>query len=405
MKFLTIASVAAMGLTAAPVFAQDVQLCGPALPAGPWAGGSAELSDISTAGGAFNQIGVVPPGGNFVTQFSVSTSGLVRLEAAGQNGADTVIDLYDSAGQLVVTDDDSGGGWDSRAEVSLAPGQYCLATRSYYGEMITADIRIGQASHPALTLGSGGSNILACTAETLATPLGGGPIDRLPGSEAEATNTISGTPYYRFSIGEQTPITIRATNPSADPYIYIYDANGALIAENDDYNSLNSRIDFTEGLAAGTYCIGMRALTNPNLPVTVSVSSFDQGDMMRDLFASGEASPPADGSSYPVTPLGTLEAQLLRDTSVGGDAVWHSFEVPESGLVLIDAIGVGNSDPMISLFDALGRPLGFNDDANGSLDSQLTARVNPGTYMLGVMQYHGQPGAIRIALERFIPAR
>jgi len=96
---------------------------------------------------------------------------------------------------------------------------------------------------------------------------------------------------------------------------------------------------------------------------------------------------------------------LINDGTVGSDARWLSFNVPEGGLVLIDAVGIGMSDPMLALFDGVGRELAFNDDANNSLDSQIAARVAPGTYMLAVMQYHRQNGAIRVAIERYVPAR
>ncbi len=399
-----VAISAALVALAAPAMAQDMA-CGANLPAGQWAGGAATQSDVGMSPTGFDVLAQVPPGGSHVTLFTLSQETPVRVEAAGQFGGDPVIELYDQSGTLILTDDDSGGGWDSRAEAQLPAGTYCLSTRSFGGGAISADIRVALQSAASLTPGAGGSNILACTANTPATSLGAGPLDQVPGQQATATLTITESPYYRFTLGSEMPITIRAENQSADPYIYIYDAAGTLIAENDDYGSLNARVDFTQGLAAGSYCIGMRALSNPDLPVTVSVSAFSQEDMMRDLYASGEASPPPDGQLYPVIALGDLQTRLVRDSSVGGDAVWHSFTVPAAGLLLVDAIGIGNSDPMITLFDGVGRHISFNDDANGTLDSQLTAQVQPGDYMLGVMQYHGSPGAIRIAIERYIPAR
>lgn len=390
---------------ALPAMAQEAAQCGTGLPAGAWIGGSMAGSDLTTAAGAFDLSGAVPPGGYHVTGFTLSAAADIRVEAAGQFGGDPVIELYDGAGTLVVTDDDSGGNLDSRAEIALQPGTYCLATRSYGGGPITADIRVGLADHAPLTPGSGGSNIAACMADTPAIQLGRGPLDQLPERQAVATNSITGAPYYRFTLGAPTPVTIRATNPRADPYIYIFDGNGSLIGENDDYNSLNSRIDFTDPLPAGNYCIGMRSLSDPTLPVETSVAVFSEAEMMRDLYATGEASPPPDGRTYPVVALGTLDTRLVRDGTVGSNAVWHSFTVPAGGLVLIDAVGLGNSDPVIYLYDDLGRAVARNDDSNGTLNSQIATRVTPGTYMLGVTQYHGENGVIRVAIERYVPAR
>lgn len=397
-------AAAALALWALPAAAQEAA-CGPSVPPGHWVGGGADSSDIATGASAFDQLGEVPSNGYWVSLFTLSSEAAVRVEAQGRYGADPVIELYDATGTMVLTDDDSGGNWASRGEISLTAGTYCLATRSYGGGPIQADVRVGLVEHVALTPGAGGSNIQACTSATPATPLGQGPLNQASEQEATAINSVNGAPYYRFTLSEAMPLSIRAENPSADPYIYLYDGNGVLLDENDDYNSLNARMDFPDGLPAGDYCIGMRALNNPDLPVTVIVRSYSEADMMHDLYANGEASPPADGSAYPVQGLGLLEAQLVTDAAVGAETRWISFEVAEPGLVLIDAVGIGYSDPMIVLFDGLGRELGFNDDSGGTLNSQLAARVMPGTYMLGVMQYHRQNGAIRIALERFVPVR
>lgn len=403
-KATTAFAGALLSLMTLPVAAQEAA-CGAGVPAGQWVGGSPAASDIATAGAAFDLVGAVPPGGYHVSNFSVSAQVPVRVEAQGQFGADPVIELYDQSGAMVLTDDDSGGNWASRGELTLPPGSYCLATRSYGGGPIQADIRVGLIEHAALTMGSGGSNILACTAATPATPLGNGPLDQAPGQEARATNTVNGAPYYRFTLSEPTPVSIRAENQSADPYIYIYDANGLLLDENDDYTSLNARVDFPDPLPAGSYCIGMRALNNPDLPVEVSVQVYSQDSMMHDLYANGEASPPPDGSAFPVVHLGDLTTTLINDGTVGAAARWIAFDVPEGGLLLINAVGIGQSDPMIALFDGIGREVAFNDDANMSLDSQIAAQVAPGSYMLAVMQYHGQNGAIRVTMERYVPAR
>jgi hypothetical protein len=83
-------------------------------------------------------------------------------------------------------------------------------------------------------------------------PLTQGSLDAaLARGGAQATNTVTGTPYYRFTLDTPQGLSIRAQNEAADPYIYLFDGTGALIAENDDYDSLNSRIDITDAAAAG----------------------------------------------------------------------------------------------------------------------------------------------------------
>ena len=256
---------------------------------------------------------------------------------------------------------------------------------------------------------SGGSGyfagVEACTATTPATSLGAGPIDGMLSTIVSQVNSANAAPYYRFTLSSPQAITITAENEWADPYIYVFDGAGNLIAENDDYNGWDSQIDFTEALAPGNYCIGVRALSDPNEPITLSVMGYDPERALFNMYASGEVSPPP-GAGYPITELGVLQTRLIYDQNVGADAVWYSFSVPQGGLVLINAVEISDSDPMITLFDGSGRHIEFNDDAGGSLDSQLAVPVGPGNYMLGVMQYSsGYSGVIRVSLERYVPAQ
>jgi hypothetical protein len=220
-----------------------------------------------------------------------------------------------------------------------------------------------------------------------------------------ATNSTNSAPYYRFTLASAQSVTVQAENPEADPYIYVFDADGALLAENDDYDGLNSRIEFLEPLPAGSYCIATRSLSDPSLPVTVSVTGLDARTVLAEQYGAGEVPPPLDGS-WPVERLGLLPPQVTRDWRVPGEqAQWFAMEVPTAGLILITADEVSDSDPVIALFDASGTMVGQNDDANGTLNSQLAVPVQPGRYMLSVRQFSpGYQGVIRIGVGRYVQA-
>ncbi|MEX3015083.1 PPC domain-containing protein [Gymnodinialimonas hymeniacidonis] len=425
MKFTlsALATTATLALTAGMAQAQEVS-CGGIGVTGQWIGGSAEASDISTSEGPLLQSNVpIAFDANVISLFSVSEAGDVRLEAQPVGSGDSVIEIYDEAGTLVITDDDGGGGWASRAETVLQPGNYCMLTRGFAGGQLSSDIQISRLEHDAITsgltggfFGGGGGSLFVgvdpCTNETAATPLGTGPLDGdLANGGVSAVNTINGAPYYRFTLNSPQTISVRAENPNADPYIYVFDGNGTLIGENDDAQiggtwSLNSRLDFTQPLQAGTYCIGMRALSNPDVPVTVSVLAYSQADALAELYATGEAAPPMDGS-FPIVDLGVLPGRSVRDAQISGtQATWFSMDVPEAGALVINAVEVTDSDPLIILYNDLGQEIAYNDDSNGTLNSEIVARVNAGRYLLAVRQYSdGYQGIIRIATERYVPAQ
>lgn len=405
-KITAIAAILA-ATTALPAFAQD--LCGGAAAGGTWIGGSEEASDIATAGGPLDILGDVPNGGEHVAMFSVSATSDVRVEAAPSNGGDTVIDLLDSAGVVILSDDDGGGFLSSRGEITLDPGTYCLATRSYSDTAMLADIRIGLTTHEPITQGSGFNNYdTSCLPETEAVGFGGDALDMVLEGGVRATSSIGETPFYRFTLSEPTPMSFTAENPNADPILRIFDNTGYMLAENDDYDGLNSRIDFVSPLDAGTYCIGLVALSDPNAPVTITASPFSEQDYLASLYNNAETSPPLDGS-YPVTDLGTLSTQLRANVNVGDDLVWHQFTVDQSGLVLIEGIGTGNVDAMLTLFDDFGRFVAQNDDYGQTLDAQIAARVQPGTYMLAVGRptdyNYGSPGLTRVGMQMYVAAQ
>lgn len=397
---------AAVGLfSASSALAQDAQLCGGIGADGQWLGGAEEASDISTFDGAVDLLSLVPRGGQAVTLLSVSQPTEVRLEARGQGGGDPVIELVDANGNYVTSDDDSGGDRASRAEVFLDPGQYCLQTSSFGGGIMMAEIRVGRTEHEPLTAGNISSGPASCTADTPAVELVTGSLESALGQPVTVVGSAIDQPFYRFTLNEPTPISITADNQSADPVLSLYDGQGALLAENDDFTGLNSRIDFQDPLAAGTYCIGISALSDETAPITVEVIRYDEQAVLEATYATAETAPPLDGS-YPVENLGEVSTRLRKDVRVGDTAVWFQFQTSEGGLILIEGIGDSRADPVLTLFDDLGRPVTRNDDYGDSLDSLIANRLLPGTYIIAVSQYSGDSeGTIRLVMERFVPAQ
>ncbi|WP_284261229.1 DVUA0089 family protein [Roseicyclus amphidinii] len=412
-----VAVLALLAGLAGPAAAQGIS-CGGVGDGAPWLGQTRAGSDIAAASGPLALGAVdVQPGTRFAALFTLGAPMALRLEAAPADAAgDTVLELFDATGRLVVVDDDSGGGLASRAEPDLPAGDYCLAVTGFGGAGVRADLQVSRLEMAALTPGLAGGfagteglapfvGVQPCLPSTPAVTLGQGPVDAQLAQGLRAVETAAAAPYYRFTLGSAQSLTVRAENPAADPYIYVFDASGALLAENDDHDGLDSRIDFATPLPAGDYCIGVRALSDPGLPVTLTLGGTDARAMLAEQYAAGEVPPPLDGS-WPVEDLGLLPPQLTRDLRVSGDsATWVAMEVPVAGLILISADEVSDSDPVISFFDAEGEMLGFNDDANGTLNAQLSAPVEPGRYMLAVQQYSADyQGVIRVGIGRYVPA-
>lgn len=385
---------------ALPAAAQDANLCGGAGATGQWLGGDEATSDISTSPSYVEQMALVLLRNEYVGLFTVSQDGDYRIEAQGRGGGDTVLDVRNAGGEIVASDDDGGGDAASRAEVFLTAGTYCASMRSFDGSPLTAFVRAARIDQEPLTPGfvpppEEIEGTVECDLSIAQSLTLGQP----------ASNTWGAQNMYSLTLDAPTAVSFTAENETADPILILYDPAGNWLAENDDFDGLNSRIDMSTPLPAGEYCIALNVYGDENIPITVTAKAYDPAEVQNDLYSRGEASPPLDGS-YPVENLGALSTRLRQDANVSGDAKWYSFDVNEGGLVLVEAIAQGNGDPVLVMFDDLGRELAYNDDYDGALDSLLTVRVQPGTYLVAVRQLdNSTSGTIRMVFERYVPAR
>ena len=340
-------------------------------------------------------------GGNaYISLFTLSDTTDVRIEAAGRGAGDPLIEIFDNAGGIVASDDDSGGNGAARAELSLDAGSYCMIMKSYDDAPMTAFVRVGRVEQDALTPGAPAAD------RSSDAPSGSCAAARPFGEIGNTiTATVDETPFWSFSLAEPTAISITAVNDAADPAITLFDSDAATLAENDDSDGLNSRIDQSSALPAGDYCLGVNALNDTSLPIEVTISTFDPQAAIDALYARGEAAPPLDGS-IEITPLGDLPSRMRQDAQVGGDAKWYSFDIDRAGLLLIEAIAAGNSgDPWLILYDDLGREISRNDDQDQGLNSLITARIPSGSYIVGVRQVSSDAQSlIRLVFERYVPA-
>ena len=395
----------------APALAQ-APICGGISLVGEWAGGSEAASDLVTAGAAFDLDGQVPIAGHLVRMFTLSEPADVRIEVAARPAGDPYISVFDVTGAEVAADDDSGGNFASRIETSLDAGTYCLAARSYESGVTDVAVRIGRQDQEPLT--DGGPIEVAppsmevsgdgCGTEGVAWLGHDFSADEIADGHF-ADGTAGATPGFAFSIIDPMPLTITATSQDGDPMIALLDADGNSLAENDDFDGLNSRIDMSDALQPGDYCISLQDLNGTDNAITVGIATFDpEADRLRRLNAAEFA--PIAGDPVTIIDLGTVQSTIVRDIPASGDATWVSFDLPEGGLLVSEAISSNGNDPTIVLFDRVGRRVAENDDGPTGLDSFIAMRMLPGSYLMAVRLVDGSTsGPVRLLLERYVPAQ
>lgn len=414
---ILLSAAALAAFSAAPASAQVFgqgggQRCGTAAADVTWIGGTAAASDIATSPTPFYTTAEVGGQAPRYFGFMVTADAYLRLEAISFSGGDTVIALVDAAGTAIASDDDSGGNFSSRLETYVAAGEYCLLVGGYTETVIPVDIQIGRADeHAAITPGQ--SDVMpspaACTADTPATDLPGGPLDAtLAAGSSVSLDVVPATqPYHRFVLSQPSSMTLTADNESADPVIRLYDGTGLLIFENDDSRTLNSLLHIVDALPAGTYCVEVNALSDPSLPIVFTAAPFDEAAYLRAAYDAAEISPPLDGS-HPVTDVGTLSTSITEDVVLGGAAAkWISFTVTEPSLVVVGTVGFQGSDTILALFGPDGQLIDRNDDAMmGQPNARVVGELAPGTYTIAAMVYQGSPaGGARVLIERYVRAQ
>ncbi len=412
MKTPLLALTLATGLVALPAMAQD--LCSGLGAAGQWIGGTEAASDIATTDAAEQQNVLVLGGGQYVSLFSLSSGADVRIEAAAAGVGDPTVYLFSAEGAVLGTDDDSGGNGAARLETTLQPGTYCVAVQSFSGDPLSGFVRIGRTDQEPLTTGvdtdtttttTSSGDAQSCSQATMAGYFGdGGPVDSILAAGISGSASAADLPFWRFTLAEPQALTITASNTDADPFITLFDAQDSWLAENDDYDGLNSQIDMTAPLPAGDYCIGVKALNDASQPITLTLKAYDAEAARLGVFDRAEAAPPLDGS-YPVTDLGTVPPRSRQDVTPQGKAQWFKLDIDQAGLLMIEAVAVSDGgDPYLVIFDDLGRKVVENDDY-GSYNSMAVARVLPGSYLVAVKHLDpSQTGMIRLLIERYVPA-
>lgn len=155
---------------------------------------------------------------------------------------DTLLNIYDSTGRLLGTNDDidtAGGNYNSLIDfVVPATGTYTIQVTRYSG------------------YASSGSFVLALEPrESVSAPVSTAEGEQYSGA---ISNSASAVRYeVSFLAGESAFITAVARSGDLDTVLTIYDQTGRILAQNDDFNpraSLNSAVSFTAP-AAGIYIV------------------------------------------------------------------------------------------------------------------------------------------------------
>jgi len=175
--------------------------------------------------------------------FTLAVDSLV-LAVMTSSEVDGYLTLYDAAGSVVRSDDNSYGSGDPLIVQFLPAGAYTLAARDVSGSpggLYEVDLRTAAGPRPAF-----------CASR--------GPI--APGGSVTGNITYTGCQYpdstfadfYTMTLSADSSVELRVNSTDFDAYLILLDAKGNVIDEDDDSGGgTNAKV--TQLLAAGTYYV------------------------------------------------------------------------------------------------------------------------------------------------------
>ena len=272
--------------------------------------------------------------------FSPDQSGVWQLLTSNNSNCDPMLAVYDSEGARVAIDDDTGGDLNALIITSLNAGTTYYVIASYYGEATSS-----------YSLSVAPANILPTSGSV----------------------TVNGRTGYAFTPDRTGVWQFRTSNNGdSDPFLAIMDMDGMLIGLDDDGGgSLNASL--LVPLKAGeTYIL-----------YAMFYDSYDRGSFTLTVSSVTPTQIPASGGNV----------------NVSGTSA-YSFTPGQSGVWQFLTSNNGNSDPTLTLYDADGEMVAYDDDGAGDLNSLLVSYLNAGTTYYIIAGYYSDPGPYTLSASR-----
>ncbi|MCA9913048.1 MAG: PPC domain-containing protein [Anaerolineae bacterium] len=287
---------------------------------------------------------------------------------------DTYIDVLDSAGTSVASDDDGGDGLNSRLEFTApAAGTYTIVVRSFIGEP--------DGAYTLSVAGEGGGSgalggLLGGSSSSSDSSAAQGSGDLSVGDSI--TDTASGTqPEYTIALSEGESVRIDVESDDFDTYLELRDSSGAIIEEDDDGgDGFTSRL-FSTAVSSATYTIRIRSFGGGGVDGTFTLT-----------VAASDVVSQAEGGSLSFNEPITVEP-------TGALSLVFNFEGSEGDIVNIGVDATGDSDIQATI--ALSGPDGeevANSDFSGSFFNPKLRRVElpaSGTYTITITGSNDEP--------------
>jgi len=270
--------------------------------------------------------------------FRIQISGSGTLTVGTTGSTDTYGTLYDSGGNEIASDDDSGGYPNFSISKILGAGTYFIRLRGYHGAT-TGDYTLVSSLQSQNPNDDHGDSIATATLVSINSTTSGN------------FETGGDSDYLRVVASTYGIITVRSTG-SSDTFGEVLDSSGVTLVSDDDSGSgLNFMVRYY--VAPGTYYIGTVAYSDTYTGIYQIVSSFGAVEIDRP---GSSATPPSSVSTRYIT-TGTSKYSGFLTSGDGSRVLGYfkSIKVSKTGKLSAKMYFGGVAYSLKGLFDLNGR--------------------------------------------------
>ncbi|HAP44267.1 MAG: hypothetical protein A2087_02200 [Spirochaetes bacterium GWD1_61_31] len=299
---------------------------------------------------------------------------------------DTALVLLRADGQAMAENDDNGGDRNAAIGLILPGGDYLVRVSANRGGSGSYNLRLRLSVPPSADAHEPNEDRAAAARLDLAAGLLAAPA---------TFHNPQDRDWYRLDVPAGGRALELATEGNLDTTLALYDADGRLVAENDDSDGLNAAI--RRNLPAGEYRVAVGNYTG-------ALGSYRLVARLGAL-PSPDAFEPDNQANAAAVALQPGPAGQLRSIHATDDVDWVKLVVTPAGRYRLQAISQSGRQPdtYLELYDEARRLLAEDDDSGEGLDAELTIELASGTYWLLVRQVADElagDGSYRLVFSR-----
>lgn len=283
---------------------------------------------------------------------------IVTLSTTSDSGLDTVLTIYGPDNRQIAFNDDAGGALTSQIVfVAPAAGRYRAEVTGYNNATGTFGLQVRDGADFGL------SDVATVLREDRVS------LSRRQTEVRFAVDLTADAPFVASTF---------ALSEGLDTTLVLLDPDGEVLVENDDRGdgTLNSQIVY-QPARAGRYTV-----------VVSSYSGSDVGEAVVSLAADPEADAPFNFGSIDRAPFVRYDGQITNEQT----EIDYPVEL-QAGQTILAMVEAGDDmlDPVLTIRDPNGLPVGLNDDrGDGTLNSAVAYTVPvSGVYVFNVARYAG----------------